>query len=268
MSKASKLARQARKNGQVMQDLQTQEGMVRCVYCNTVGHRDEITIDPDTDAVRKTFHALPRPLSGSTEGIQAVCIYCTFTHRQDLRKQFPEWFTTHKNLPVYVHLLEQEIEWGKKYPPAMKRVNQYMEQLHIVPNSWQKCHKCGKTHGEVFMTSFLPNLQFRCANVAWVLGFHQTLAEVMEHLICQDCRETKNQEGIRTFYLERTLDFLSEKEARIKRFYLHGKTQQKNSATASTPATAKPQVYKGNDPKYRGVPTQFIPKAVFGSKHR
>lgn len=267
MSKASKLARKARKDGQVTLSLQTQEGMVKCIYCGTVGHRDEITIDPDTNQERKTFHAIPRPLTGSTEAIQAVCIYCTFTHRQDLRKQFPDWFANHKNLPVYVHLLDQEIEWGKKYPPAMGRVNQYMEQLHIVPNSWQKCHKCGKTHGEVFMTSALPNLQFRCANVAWVLGFHQTLGEVMNHLICQDCRETKNQEGIRTFYLERTLDFLSEKEARIKRFYQRGKTPAPAPKPASTTATTT-QVYQGKDTRYQGVPMQFVPKAVLGNKHR
>ena len=187
------------------------DGRVKCIYCGTKGHRDEITIDPDTNLERKTFHCLPRELTGSTEGIQAVCIHCTFTHRENLRKQFLEWFQDHTNLPVLVHWIQREEEWGRKYPPAMARVKKYKEMVQISDNKELVCSRCGRFHGQITQTSDLPNLRFDCANVSWVLGHHKTRKGVMSSLICGYCREVATQ-TVRTFFLGTTLKIVEDRE--------------------------------------------------------
>lgn len=241
-----------KKNNGVAPAVDPQADVVVCVHCHKSGDPKEIFVSPHNEDIEiPEFFCEPRELSGSTDGMVIYCRECALKFKDELRERFPDWFRTHDLLPSVVQTRKCETEFGKQAGPAKENARKLMDSIGLVPDPEMVCSNCGHHHGEIHCVRSLPNVIFRFTSVDHVAGgWHRTIAEMMEHLLCRDCEPEYYRD--KTYWLDKTRRIVAEREQRDK--------QQEADRQARL---ARKQQKQANQPVPKDIDprTKFIPAA-------
>lgn len=184
----------------------TDQSLVTCRYCHKSDKPETIVVDEyDSDKSRYFWHCLPQEF-GDQSPPKPVCLDCTFKHRQELKKQFPQWFRPgRQNLPVLIHTLERQRKWREqeqaKDTAAWQKAEEFKKRHGIDQDESKVCSGCGHFHGQLVQTG---EAYYTVVQVRWVNGFQRTKEAVMAQLLCDQCAKPARQKN-RVFPLDKTL---------------------------------------------------------------